>query len=496
MICSGKLTSRPAKHRDARPSPSQAGPQGAGRGKRRLPADGRTLVSPPHKSARGALGGASVACPRTSRRSSLPYPRRADARRGATLLVTLGILTVLSVMAVTFLVTTRLQQQAAAARNHRLAARNHLDEALYLAMRTVEDALCATNFSNVDPAPPVPQRLAPVGRWFSDEWTEKNLSDPDDIQFQASGVLLSPPIQKGDEPRTPEFTTREIRDPWTVNLLTPEVLALIPPALTNGIDLTPSLSSPFRSSWQTLALPSSGRPWHDNPARVAFAIFDVSGFLDANHFITGPTTQKLPRVCFSQADVTNWFANVDHEKISNLKSQISNLDSDRLPFSALSYDPNPNADPFSSDSIEAHPLLGYDAFAFSRQRKFEINTITNLIGNASSSESGDWLLATSLMGEWLRPVYSALARANPQRSGGAESDEDANRHHPDTLSTLQTVSLPWNLLNFIDGDRVPQLSPFANLPDSLERIATRANLAIEDVPLINKVTVFNIFGQR
>ena len=105
MICSGKLTSRPAKHRDARPSPSQAGPQGAGRGKRRLPADGRTLVSPPHKSARGALGGASVAC-RGRQTLVPPYPRRADARRGATLLVTLGILTVLSVMAVTFLVTT------------------------------------------------------------------------------------------------------------------------------------------------------------------------------------------------------------------------------------------------------------------------------------------------------------------------------------------------------------------------------------------------------
>ena len=192
---------------------------------------------------------------------------------------------------------------------------------------------------------PPPSQRAPVGRWFSEEWTEKNLSTPDDIRFQAPGILVSPPIQKGDAPRTPEFTSPEIRNQWTVNLLTPEVRALIPPALTNGIDLTPSLSSPFRSSWQTLALPSSGRPWHDNPARVAFAIFDVSGFLDANHFITGPTTQKLPRVCFSQGDVTNWFANVDHEKISTLKSQLSNLDSDRLPFSALSYDPNPNADP-------------------------------------------------------------------------------------------------------------------------------------------------------
>ena len=67
MICSGKLTSRPTKHRDARPSPSQAGPQGAGRGKRRLPADGRTLVSPPHKPTRGALGGASVRLPADER---------------------------------------------------------------------------------------------------------------------------------------------------------------------------------------------------------------------------------------------------------------------------------------------------------------------------------------------------------------------------------------------------------------------------------------------
>ena len=162
-----------------------------------------------------------------------------------------------------------------------------------------------------------------------------------------------------------------------------------------------------------------------------------------------------------------------------------------MPFASLSYDPNPSTDPFRPDSTEAHPLLGYDGFAFSRQRKFEINSVTNLIGDTSSSESGNWLLATSLMGEWLRPVYSALARANPQRSGKKETEEEADKH-PDTLSTLQTVCVPWNLLNFIDGDRVPQLSPFANLPASLERIATRSNFAIEDVPLINKVTIFDI----
>ncbi|HQL50573.1 MAG TPA: hypothetical protein PLR91_05190, partial [Kiritimatiellia bacterium] len=395
-------------------------------------------------------------------------------------------------MAVTFLVTARLQQQTAAAKTHRLATRDQLHEALHLAMQTVESAYCYTNFTEVPLSAEEtvenipPQRLAPVGAWFSKKWTDDTLTAPDDIQFQAPGVLASPPLQKVDEPRTPRFTTPEIRDRWTVNLLTPEVLAMIPPTLTNGIDLTSS-TSPFRSSWQTLAFPSTGEPWRDTASRVAFAVIDVSGFLDANYFITGPTTQKLPRVCFSQADVTNWV-----EKLSTLNVQLStfNSDPDRTPFSSLSYDPNPDADPFISDSAEAHPLLGYEGFALSRQRKFDINSITNLIGKAPS-ESGNWLIADSLMGDWLRPVFSALSRANPQRSGKKETEEEADKH-PDTLSTLQTVCVPWNLLNFIDGDRVPQLSPFANLPASLERIATRSNFAIEDVPLINKVTIFDI----
>ena len=76
MICSGKLTSRPTKHRDARPSPSQAGPQGAGRGKRRLPADEQTLV-PPTSVARGHWEGQAAA--RTT--TLVSYPRRVT--RGA-----------------------------------------------------------------------------------------------------------------------------------------------------------------------------------------------------------------------------------------------------------------------------------------------------------------------------------------------------------------------------------------------------------------------------
>jgi hypothetical protein len=386
-------------------------------------------------------------------------------------LVTLGILTVLSVLAVAFFSVSRIQRQTAASRQYRDAARNALPEALHLAMRTVEDAFCYTNFTaeTTDPAAfnGIPrQRLAPVGFWFSEEWQNRNETSQN-YAFQAPGLFVSPLLASNDT-----------LSAWTANLLTSEVLSLVPPALTNALDLSQSASTPFRAGWQQIDDPGLNH----NATRIAFAVFDLSGFLDANYFIPGPSTQKLPRTVFSQADVTNWttFA-IDNNIINeNLKSQISNQKS---PFSALSYDPDPDADPFVSDSARAHPLLGYDAYARTRQRKFDINSVTNLIGIAAS-ESGNWLTSAALMSDWLRPVYSALARANAD-------EPDTN---PDKLTALQSVSLPWNLLNFIDADRVPQLSPFAGLPDNIERIATRANLAVEDVPLINKVTVFNIFG--
>lgn len=394
-----------------------------------------------------------------------------NPRRGATLLVTLGILTVLSVMAVTFLVATRLQQQTAAAKTHRLATRDQLHEALHLAMQTVESAYCYTNFTEVPLSAEEtvenipPQRLAPVGAWFSERW-ERDANISRDHTFQTRGVLASPLLASND------FAAA-----WTANLLKPDVLRLIPPALTNALDLDASSARPFRVGWQEIDPPGqdNSAPWKDTGTRVAFAVFDVSGFLDANYFITGPTTQKLPRVCFSQADVTNWV-----EKLSTLNVQLStfNSDPDRTPFSSLSYDPNPDADPFIPDSIAANPLLGRASFANSRLRKFDLNSFTNLL-DGSGSHSGDWTLSGELMGRWLRPVVSALTRST------ANQPLDT----PGTFSLLQVASMPWNLLNAMDEDRVPQLSLFAGID-----LATRHNAAVEDVPLINKITVFNIFG--
>ena len=394
-----------------------------------------------------------------------------STRRGATLLVTLGILTVVSVMAVTFLVTARLRQQSVAAAGHRLAARNHLNEALYLAMSTIEDAFCHTNFTDAAFASasdsPVPRRLAPVGRWFSDEWENRRGKLSDKFSYWAPGVLTVPISNH----------TETLQAAWSVNLLTPEVLALVPPVLTNGLPLSSSDSRPLRSGWELIDAPS---PDH-NGVRVAFAIFDVSGFLDANTFITGPTTQKLPRVCFSQADITNWFANVDHEKISTLKSQIPDLGSNpnRLPFSTLSYDPDPEADPLRPDRADSHPYLGYDSYRRTHQSKFDLHSFTNLI-EKNDAASGDWLLAPQLISQWILPV---VLRMNRMRAAEPEN-------HPDRLEDLQLASLPWTIINFIDSDRIPQVSLF----DGID-LATRHNFAIEDVPLINKIAVFNLYDE-
>ena len=409
----------------------------------------------------------------------IPNSRRAAAQRGATLIVTLGILTVLSILAVTFLITTRIQRQAAVSQQHRFTARNHIDEGLHLAIKMVEESLTYPNYTGkdidvTDTANLTKQRLAPVGHWFAEDYA-KNAGLSEDVAFQATDVLASPAGSNGP----------------TVNLLSPKALSLIPSAITNGLQLSSGHTPVFRSGWHDLTLDASvTSQLHSPPVRVAFVVFNCSGFFDANYFLSGPTTQKLPRVCFSQTDVTNWLDFAEStDRVSanpflqslfaNLKSQISNQQS---PFSTLSYDSDPEADPFTPSSTDANPLLGLAPFAHSRLRKFDINSVINLIGTASS-ESGDWLTSATLMSDWLRPVFSALSRANANEPNS----------NPDKLTTLQSVSVPWNLINFIDEDRVPQLSPFANLPENIERIATRANFAIEDVPLINKVTVFNIF---
>ena len=468
---------------------------------------------PPCRWACGAPGGASVCLPESkdeqrreekgkNTQRSMFSVRRSHPRRGATLLVTLGILTVLSVMAVTFLVTSRLQRQTTASQQYRLAARNHIGEGLHLAMKMVEESLTYPNYTGKDIEVPdkaylTKQRLAPVGHWFGEDYA-KNAELSEAIVFQATDILASPAGSNGP----------------TVNLLSPKALSLIPSALTNGLQLSSKKTPVFRSGWQSLDLllgDSIASQLHSPHVRVAFTVFNCSGFIDANYFVGGPSTQKLPRVCFSQADVTNWLtaarAKYKTDSFEPIEKVLDLNDPKESPFSSLSYDPGPDLYPLHYDCFETCPTLGHYAFdtypavdlnlpqAYrvlsalkekATYRKFNINSLTNhfALGTLSTDTASPWFNDARFKVEWLDPIT--------ELTGMMTREEPST-----TLHRLPGgVALPWSVANFMDGDSIPQISAFTASADGGQELATRVNYAVEDVPLINKITVFNIFGGK
>ena len=119
--------------------------------------------------------------PATTLPPSFPLHRDAT-RRGATLLVTLGILTVLSVIAVTFLVISRQQRQTSANDQNRLIARDYMDAGLYQALRQIEESFTYPNYTEKEiPAGQYQthQRLAPVNQWFTSDYGKAKGIDND-----------------------------------------------------------------------------------------------------------------------------------------------------------------------------------------------------------------------------------------------------------------------------------------------------------------------------
>ena len=416
----------------------------------------------------------------------------ASDRQGATLLVTLGILTVLSVMVITYLVAARLQRQTAAVDQNRLVARNYMDAALHLAMRQVEDSLTYPNYSDHDISAGeylTPQRLAPVDRWFGEHYSETNQLSKI-ISFQATDVLASPAFSNAP----------------TVNLLTPQVLRLIPSALTNGLVLSSNALRPFRSGWIPLDILPDSAPTEmrlrSKSARIAFTVFNCSGLIDANTFLNGPTQQKLPRVCFNQTDVTNWVT------AARKSTDIDHLNSfgkdEELPFFHLSYDPNPNIYPLHYDCFETCTSVGLNRFGagpvidlnqpqmykalqvlqeHATYLKFNLNSITNFFarGTETTDTKTPWFNDAGFKSGWLDPVTFLI---------------EMMRHEEPTTTLHRwpdSAHLAWTIANFMDADRIPHISRDVTDVYGNQEVPTRINYAVEDVPLINKVTVFNIF---
>ncbi len=446
----------------------------------------------------------------------LLQPRPAAAapdRSGATLLLTLGILTVISILTVTFLLSARLQKQATVISRNRQAAEHALPVALATAMRQIEESLSYPNFTDEEMrfasgASQRFQRLAPVGRWFSERYALSNDVNPE-IRFEYGPVLTSPAA--ADAP--------------TVNLLTAEVLALVPPALTNGLPLDARDSRPLRSGWipsdmlESLfsgSALSSDLRLENKPARIAFAIFDCSGAIDANIFPGAPTAQKPQRRYFAQTDVTrDIISDGDSEGGSGGNARINDylltnaipLTAETEPFFHTSYDPGPDTyryhageeilgtDEFTVDPpvnlanlrLDLNNLTPVNSIVRLLERpdsnhlrpynKFDINSITNILRHYQADSAKLWQNDSDFIREWLMPVWgiTELCRIKDKEDQSPVFD-DSRR-------------IAWSIANFIDSDRIPEVSHFINY-----EMPTRANFAVEDVPLISKISLFKVIG--
>ncbi|MCL1919860.1 MAG: hypothetical protein FWG50_02095 [Kiritimatiellaeota bacterium] len=456
---------------------------------------------------------------RKRRAPSSLYRRR---RRGATLIVTLGILTVLSVMIIGFFVSSRIHSQTGASNQHRATARNQLDEAVFLAMRFVGESMTYPNYTgdfmqeesaafDAFDNKLNQHRLAPIGLWFTDAYSETNGFDITRVDYQAEDVLTSPTLLD-----TPDAH---------VNLITPQVLRQLPSILTNNIAhlLEQGAERPLRSGWHEIDPVPNGNTSLKllaNKSRIAFAVFNCSSLFDANYFASGPTVEKRTPLCFSQPDVTNWLSNVADTCFTNVTDLFDPRDLAQAPFGFLSFDPCPDIYPLHYDCFETSPTLGrhsFDAWAAvdlntpysyhqtgnegrsyimpyrenASYQKFGINGITNFCltrdasGNLGSIDlaATPWYNAAAFREYWLDPVTFYLGMLLHEESGESV-------HRIENFSAFA-----WAIANQIDADLVPKVSEFptADNPEPDIYCYSRADYAVKPVPLINKVHVFNIF---
>ena len=457
---------------------------------------GGNAARPPRFSASQLAAAATQPARLASQPLSLSAGGANRQQRGAALIIVLSVLSLVTIAAVAFFTVTTHNKRTVRTQHEQFDARQELNTALLLAMRYVEDAMVVTNAESEEASQQAQvqaqsqtretvsgRRVAPVGVWFSErhardeKWRKEGGKE---YAFQSGSFLASPSAsdQEGDY----------------VNLLTPEVLKLLPTAVTNDLAMDPADEHRLRSGWSWIGKSSSGlgTKYH----RVAFTVVDCSGFLDANYIDSGPTDFQHSRRLFFQSDVSNWMHNAESsirgkkaDDLIKLLEDSADLDED-CPFGTLSYDPNPNVIPLGGTSNAVAATLGTAAFS-TRAPKFNLNSVTNIDSwtvtqyEEGNNEVSPWFNDAQFKSEWLDPVTSYINRM-------------ARSQSPDTSYRMpEGREIPYTLANALDSDRIPQISYFETDGEGdnpAQLLPTRVDYAVEAVPLINKISVFNIFA--
>ncbi len=377
--------------------------------------------------------------------AALPAPHRRPGRAGSALLVVLGILAILTLLIFAYSFSARTERLAARQSRDALAARHHIDTVVSLVMgREVPVHLLGTAGSG-------------------DSLSLRRFSGA--IDFSSLGAALA-----GNEDYFAKhaFTSclHDAHDCGVCeNFLNNLSTNYFPSALHGELTRLSADWLPIESVDE-----DSGDTIYTN-ALYAYAVIDLTGFLDANHV----TSNQVARLAAGDGDISDAELFIEdrarqsapgreydvegYVSYRDLLLRNRGLDAPPRHLFHFSYDPAPDVTVTNGAVYSDYSDLNRDAVTVP---KLDLNGWTNgFSGRLDSPEDLERHYGTSKFRAWLSAVTNRLAFC------GFAAPE----------------AIGWNLVNFLDGDRVPQSPSPAPWRDDWPQ---------EDVPLINEIAVAQV----
>ncbi|MDA1088506.1 MAG: hypothetical protein O2901_16025, partial [Verrucomicrobia bacterium] len=361
-----------------------------------------------------------------------------NPRSGVALIICLGLLAIMTLLAVTFCIAMRVEREAARNFADGVRAQHMIRSSFVRAMEDIEVKLA--------------KRIYPL----QEVWTSVSTNGPS----------------------TP------------VRLISPEAYDLLP-----GDKIAPAVSNAI-AEWIEIT---------PNPykARVAYVVVNTGGMLDISSVGTNPNVwsvdikeidfRSVPELSAAAkaAPRANIIAERDYfkryETIDEIDALSSNFVSKVASFQTFSYDVNrdvvffktrdPSASPHARwwetagsvadiDTNRPPAALGTREAEYYLGPKFNINSITQYTAYAAASNNlSAYLDSTIFMTEYFNPVRDMVSNAMPAALYGRPDD------------------ITWNLINYLDRDRLPHASKAASWLHSEGG---------EPVPLINELVIKDV----
>lgn len=355
-------------------------------------------------------------------------------RDGVALIVCLGLLAVMTLLAVTFSVAMRVE---------RMASRNYADgvRAKHLVQASLVRAMEAIDQHMAGP----PVRVYP-------SWDVMASSDP-----------------RGD----------------AANLLTPQAMSLLPagelmdlakaerPQWINGVD-TGRVAFLIVNTSGLVDINSAGasaRQWSTN-----FAEIDIRG---------APEVKAAARTADRKSMINERDALRRYETIDEIRSTSSNLDQNVQSFQTFSYDVGhdkvfltrktndllvtPTSWFMYIDTARPPEHLGQRDAEEYLHDKFNLNSITNFPVFYNATTIDAYVNDANFMSEYYRPLTNMLCHAGLLADKGERPDDVA-----------------WNIINYLDPDRIPQGSLIPKEGYYMPWVHSEGG---EAIPLINELAI-------